>query len=85
MDVNSDNVHACVLDEYGDSKFTAWCIGCIGCIGIDQYSLAEKLSITEKAEITQKVQRSADQIFGAKGSTYFCYCNGACGYCECHH
>lgn len=73
LGVDSQNVHAYVLGEHGDSEVLAWSRVDIGGIPLDDYCRGQGITLAaaERAVIDERVRRAAYHIIQGKGATYY--------------
>ena len=64
--INTDNIHAYVIGEHGDSEMIPWQSASIGLNSIDNY-----INQAKKDEILHDVRRSAYEIIKRKGNTSY--------------
>ena len=73
LGVDSQNVHAYVLGEHGDSEVLTWSKIDIGGVPFEDFIEFRKIEFNEKIkdEIDNGVRNAAYKIIGGKGSTYY--------------
>jgi len=71
--VATQNVHAYIIGEHGDSEVAAWSITNIAGMPIEQYCLrcGRACESDEKMRIFEEVKNAAYKIIEAKGATYY--------------
>ncbi|MGF1572634.1 MAG: L-lactate dehydrogenase [Sumerlaeia bacterium] len=78
LGVSSNNVHAYVIGEHGDSEVIVWSRVQIGPFTLQEYAdlKGKKLSPAVKQQMDEDVRRAAYQIIERKGSTHFAIGSG---------
>lgn len=73
FNVSSQNVHAYIVGEHGDTEVPAWSLTNIAGIPIEEYCRAcDKVGVCEKRErIFNEVKNAAYSIIEGKGATYY--------------
>lgn len=66
LNIASENVHAYVIGEHGDSEMVPWSIANIG-----PEPLSRFINEEEKKEIEEEVKNAAYEIINKKGSTHY--------------
>ena len=71
--VSTENVHAYVIGEHGDSEVLVWSRGRIGPFSLEEYAALRGMELTGeiRGRIDGDVRRAAYQIISRKGSTHF--------------
>lgn len=71
--ISSQNIHASILGEHGDSEFAAWSLVHVGGLQMDDYCrICGKCDFLQcRPQILEQVRRSAYHIIGYKGSTSY--------------
>ena len=71
--VDSQNVHAYVIGEHGDSEVLTWSNIDIGGVPFEDFIEFRKIEFSEKIkeQIDNGVRNAAYKIIGGKGSTYY--------------
>ncbi len=86
--INSQNVHAVVYGEHGDSSFIPWSVASISNVPIENYweSLAYKETKTTNFDyerLEDFVRKSGGFIIERKGATYYAIATSVCHICSC--
>jgi len=73
LKVATQNVHAFIAGEHGDSEIPLWSSASIANIPLHEWAVMHhgKLSVPDRVTIFQNVRTAADQIVAGKGATNF--------------
>lgn len=76
--VSTNNVHAYVIGEHGDSEVLVWSRGQIGPFTLKEYAAHKGVELNEAVmqRIDQDVRKAAYQVIQRKGSTHFAIGSG---------
>lgn len=71
LHLSTNNIHAYILGEHGDSSFVPWTHAYIGCKSLLELLDEEKRDLQDLNEIYHQVQQAAYEIIERKKSTYY--------------
>lgn len=71
LNVSSDDIHAYILGEHGDSSFVSWTNCYVGCKSLLSYMDDKELDMNDLNEIYNDVKNAAYNIISMKKATYY--------------
>ena len=71
LHISTNNVHAYIMGEHGDSSFVPWIHSYIGCKNLLEYLDENNISLSELQEIYIDVRDKAYKIIELKRATYY--------------
>ncbi|MBR3249217.1 MAG: L-lactate dehydrogenase [Clostridia bacterium] len=71
LKVSSNNIHAYIMGEHGDSSFVPWNHAYVGCKPIKEVLKEQKKPVSRLDEIHQEVVNAAYEIIEKKKATYY--------------
>lgn len=86
--INSQNVHAMVFGEHGDSSFVPWSLATASNVPVDEYPAAvygsKNLIVpVDHEEIEAYIKKSGAKVIARKGATFYAVSLGVCHICKC--
>lgn len=71
LNVSSEDIHAYILGEHGDSSFVSWTNCYVGCKSLLSYIDDKDLDMNDLSEIYNDVKNAAYDIISMKKATYY--------------
>lgn len=71
LNVSTNNIHAYIMGEHGDSSFVPWCHAYVGCKKLLELLDETKKDLSDLQDIYIKVQQAGYEIVNRKKSTYY--------------
>lgn len=72
VDINTQNVHAYVFGEHGDTSMIPWSLTSVACMTLDEYCDGIGVSTElKRGEIENDVRTAGAQVIACKGATYY--------------
>ncbi|MEG0824105.1 MAG: L-lactate dehydrogenase [Erysipelotrichaceae bacterium] len=71
LNVSTNNIHAYIMGEHGDSSFVPWTHSYVGCKNLLEILDSKNKPLSDLHEIYSQVQQAAYEIISRKRATYY--------------